>query len=152
MLREALLPNHRRRIVERLREPGEHLVDLAFADDQRRTERDDVARHVAQYHAVMLRAPDQERGNARLRIEALLRRLVADDLDRADQAHAPRVTDQRMIVAATDTGLHSRRDAAHVREDVALLVDLQRLERNRRGHRVRRIRVTMAEDAELVAL
>ena len=101
---------------------------------------------------MVLRAADQERGNARLRIEALLRRLVADDLDRADEADAARVADQRMIGVAADAGLHSRADAAHLRDDVALLVDLQRLERDRRGHRMRRVRVAVAEDAELVAL
>ena len=63
-----------------------HLVDLGLADDQRRAERDDVARHVAQDRAVVLRAADQEGGDTRLRVEALLRRLVADELDGADEA------------------------------------------------------------------
>src|SRR6476469_3369728 len=47
---EPLFADHVRRVVQRLREAGEHLVDLALADDQGGAERDDVPRHVAQNH------------------------------------------------------------------------------------------------------
>ncbi|HWD36430.1 MAG TPA: aminotransferase, partial [Casimicrobiaceae bacterium] len=49
-------------------------------------------------------------------------RLVAHDLDRADEADAAHVTHQRMIGMALHPGLHARSDAANLRDDVALLV------------------------------
>src|SRR5260370_22146535 len=81
--REALFPHHRPRIVECPAEAGHHLVDFGLADDQRRAEGDDVARHVAQYGPMMLGAAHQIGGNAGLRVEALPGRLVADKLDPA---------------------------------------------------------------------
>src|SRR5215471_16009991 len=83
---EAPFLHHRPRVVERFREASHQLVDLGFADDERRAERDDVARHVAQYRAVVLGATHEERADARLRVERLLRRFVANELDSADQA------------------------------------------------------------------
>src|SRR5438876_8213849 len=100
----------------------------------------------------MLRAAHEMRGDAGSGIEALLGRLVADELDRADEPDAPRLAYQRMIGIAADPRLHSRPDAPHLTDDVALLVDLQRLERDGGRHRMRRVRVAVAEDAELVAL
>src|SRR5205823_12784825 len=141
--REAFILHHRPRIVERPAEARHHLVDLGLADDQRRAEGDDVAGHVAQYRPVMLGAAHEIRGDARLRVEALLARLVADDLDRADPSNAPRVADERMISVAADRRLHSRPDAANVTDDVTLLVDLQRLEGDRGRHRMRGVGVAM---------
>src|SRR5437764_9901932 len=100
---EPLLSHHRRRVVERLAEACEDLVDLAFADDQRRAERDDVAGHVAQNHAMVLRASDEVGANGSLRVEALLARLVAYELDRTDQADAARVPYQRVVGIAPQT-------------------------------------------------
>src|SRR4051812_6870917 len=42
---ERLLLAHLQRVVERLAEARQHLVDFRFVDDQGRTEGDDVARH-----------------------------------------------------------------------------------------------------------
>src|SRR6516164_5398132 len=81
---EAPFLHHRPRVVERFRKTAHQLVDLGFADDERRAERDDVARHVAQNRAVVLRASHEERADTRLRVEALPGRLVANKLDGAD--------------------------------------------------------------------
>src|SRR6185437_16722327 len=92
-LREPLCANHVSGVVERLPESREHLVDLTLLHDQRGAESHDVAGHVAQDHPVVLRASDEEGGDARLGIEALLGRLVAHDLDCADKADAAHIAD-----------------------------------------------------------
>ena len=85
----------------------------------------------------MLRAAHQIRGHASLRIEALLGRLVSDELDRGDQADAARLANQRMSAVTSDCLLQPRPDASHRGDDVALLVDLERLERDCRRDRMR---------------
>ena len=62
------------------------------------------------------------------------------------------IPDERMLAETTQARLQPRAHSADVADDVALLVDAQRLQGHGRGHRMRRIRVAMAEDAELVAL
>src|SRR5215211_4279857 len=98
---EAFLAHHRPRVVECLAEARHHFVDLRLADDQRRAERDDVAGHVAQDRAVMLRSAHEKRGDGRLRIEALFGALVANKLDGTDQSDAARIADQRVIGEAS---------------------------------------------------
>jgi len=68
-------------------------------------------------------------------------RLVADELDlRRSPDHA--LADQRMIGMAADRRLHARPERRRtLRDDVALLVDLQCLERDGGRHRMRRVRV-----------
>src|SRR5439155_11726314 len=83
---QPLFLHHSPRIVERPAEASHHLVELGLADDQGRTEGDHVAGHVAQYRPVMLGAAHEVGGDAGLRVEALLGRLVADELHRADQS------------------------------------------------------------------
>src|SRR2546426_2530441 len=102
---ELLFLHHCPCVVERPAEASHHLVDLGLADDQWRAEGDDVARHVAQYRPVMLRAAHEMRGDAGFGIEALLGRLVADELDRADEPDCAGVADQRMFRVAADPRL-----------------------------------------------
>src|SRR5438105_5646752 len=135
--RQALFFHHNPGIVERFGEGAHHLVDLSFADYQRRAKGDDVAGHVAQDYAVMLRTADEIRGDTSLRVEALLARPVADEFHRADQADAARFSNQRMPAVASDCRLQARSDAPHGGDDVALLVDLERLERDCRRDRMR---------------
>src|SRR5438094_8951692 len=123
---ELLFLHHRPCVVERPAEASHHLVDLGLADDQWRAEGDDVARHVAQYRPVMLGAAHEMRGDAGFGVEALLGRLVADELDRADQPDAPRLADERMIGMAADRRLHAGPDAPPSRDDNALDVALER--------------------------
>src|SRR6266498_223770 len=100
--RETLFLHHRPRVVERLAKAGHHLVDLGLVDDQWWAEGDVITRHVAQYRPVMLCAAHEVRGHAGFRVEALLGRLVTDELDSADQPDAARLTDQRMVGIAAD--------------------------------------------------
>src|SRR6185295_2614873 len=100
----------------------------------------------------VLGATDQVRGHAGLRRETLAARLVTHQLDGADQTDAARVADQRMRGVAPDRRLQPGTDAPHRAYDVALGIDLQRLQRDGGRNRMRRIGITMAEDAELVAL
>src|ERR1700694_191916 len=135
--RQAFFLDHRPGVVERLGEAAHHLVDLSLADYQGWAEGNDVAGHVAQDYTVMLRAANQIRGHTSLRVEALLGRLVADELQRADQADAARFANQRMLAVTADCRLQARSDASHRSDDVALLVDLERFERDCRGDRMR---------------
>ncbi len=57
-----------------------------------------------------------------------------------------------MLAQALQTRLEARRHFAHVADDVALLVDLQRLQRDRRRHRVAAVGVARAVGAVLAAL
>ena len=56
---------------------------------------------------------------------------VLDDLDRADEPHAGRVTDDRVLAEGREPLLRVRADPAHVGADVHLVVDIQRLQRDR---------------------
>src|ERR1700694_2840138 len=90
---QALFPHHRPGIVERPAKTSHHLVDLGLADDQRRAEGDDIARHVAQYRPMVLGAAHEMRGDTGFRVEALLGRPVADELDCADKPDAARLAE-----------------------------------------------------------
>src|SRR5689334_21174864 len=96
-LSESPFLDHLPGVLKRLRKSREYLIDLAFAYDEGRTESDDVAGHVAQVHAILLRAANEEGCYCRLRIEALLGLFVANDFDRADEADTARFSDERMI-------------------------------------------------------
>src|ERR1700676_106564 len=126
--RQALFLYHHPGIVERLGEAIHHLVDLGRADYQWRAEGDDVAGHIAEDDPVMLRAAHQIRGHTSLGVEALLGRFVANKLHRADQTEAARLANRRMPAVAADSRLQVRSHAAHRGDDVALLVNLERLE------------------------
>ena len=131
----------------------EQLVDLGRLDDQRRADRDHVARDeahdqafglgVAHHRARRRRASDRT---------AVLASLVGGKLDRADQAHAARLADQRMIAERHQALLELRRACRRGLEDLVALVDLQRLQRDRGRDRMARIGEAVAEGADLAAL
>ena len=68
----------------------------------------------------------------------------------ADQADAAHLAHQRMVGEPPHASQEPRRDRAHVPDDVALLVDLQRLERDRGTDRMAGIGEAMGEAAVLV--
>ena len=82
-------------------------------------------------------------------VEALLRLLVLDDLDRADETHSGRIADDRMIAECGEPLLRVPADLAHVGADVHLVVDLQRLQRDRGRDRMTGVGEAGAEDAGL---
>src|SRR3982074_2946359 len=102
---ESLFLDHRPCIVERPAEAAHQFVDFTLADDQRRTEGNDIAWHVTQYRPVVLRAAHEIRRDAGFGVEALLGRLIADELHGADQPDAARLADQRMVGVAADSCL-----------------------------------------------
>ena len=118
---KPLLLHMRLDLVQRLRDGGEHIVDLFGRDDERRTEGDDVARKRAKDEPVALRGGDDGGADAGLGIEAALVRLVGDELDGADEALGARMTDKRMIGEALDMALEAGREAAHMADNVALV-------------------------------
>src|SRR5947199_7056053 len=72
------------RFVERAAELVEQLVDLGRLDDQRRADRNDVARDEAHDQALGLRVRDDSRTEAALRIEWPLARFVRREFNRTD--------------------------------------------------------------------
>ena len=79
--------------------------------------------------------------------ERLAPGLVRHQLDARDEARPPHVAHQRMVAQRLQPGQEHRRHLAHMADDVALLVDLQRLERHRAGDGMAAIGEAMAERA-----
>src|SRR5205085_11652401 len=125
---QSLLAGVGKAVVECTPQPLDQLVDLGFVNDQRRADRNRVA-HGADDDAVLERAVLNEIAKAALRIEPLLGRLVLGQLDRADETNAAGVADQRMVLQCAQAFLQPRRHLLDVVDDLALLVDLQRLQR-----------------------
>ena len=114
----------------------------------------DVARHRAADHAVLL----DQLGQAGRRSSPPGRSSGASSLSATssiagDQADAAHLAHQRMVgEAPAQLLLHVRADCADMLADVHLVVDLQRLDRDRRRHRMAGIGEAVAERADLVAL
>ena len=86
------------RAVERAGEPVEQLVDLGWRDDQRRAERDDVARQETHDQTLLLgELHARAAPTAALASNERLARLVGDEFDRADEPEPARLADQRML-------------------------------------------------------
>ena len=83
-------------------------------------------------------------------IEGLLAGLVGDHLNGADQAAIAHLAGQRVVVEPAHTRLELPRDFLHMTQEVTLLIDFQRLQGDRRAHRMAGVRVTMTEPAEIV--
>ena len=81
--------------IERAAEAGQHLVDLAFCDDEGRREGDPIADD-AQHEAVLVPDAIDDFARAPGRRVAGPRALVLDEFDAGDQADAGDVADQRM--------------------------------------------------------
>ena len=69
-----------------------------------------------------------------------------------DQAHALGLAHQRMIVQRASRLQEQRRDMAHMADNVAALIDLDGLERHRRGDRMAAIGEAMAQHADALAI
>src|SRR5690349_7192800 len=80
-------------VVERLLQAHGHLRELVFAEGQRRREAEDVVAERAEDQAVAVAGVEQAVRQAQRRIEATLARLVADQLERAQQAAVARIAD-----------------------------------------------------------
>src|SRR3546814_8879310 len=80
---------------------------------------------------MVLRPRGEEGADLAQRIKGGLGRLVGDQLDGGDQADAAHLAHQGMPGEAAQAVLQPRRHRADVADDVALLVDLQRLKRQR---------------------
>jgi hypothetical protein len=98
--------------------------------------RDAVAADGAADQALLLGESAAPWPNAELALEALLGALVAHQLQRADQADAARLADQRVIGQRLQPQLEDRRHSLHVRDDLDALVDLDGLERHCAGERM----------------
>src|SRR5690606_19595825 len=86
-----------------------------------------------------------------LRVERLLRRFVADELAAAHEPDAARIADERVRAELREPRLKVRRNTTHMIVELALLVDLERPQRDRRGDRMPRIRVSVPEKPYLAA-
>ena len=139
------------RLVQRPPQRVEHGVDLGAVDDQRRAQGDAVAADRPADQALLLGEARRLGADAELRVEALLGPLVAHQLQRADQADAARLADQRVIGQRLQPQLEDRRHPLHVRDDVDALVDLDGLERHRAGERMAGIGEAVRQHAVLAA-
>src|SRR5262249_39983296 len=81
--------------------------------------------------------------------ECFLRALVFNQFDCPDEPNTAHLADERVLLEPAQAVLQSRRDAPHLREDVALLVDLESLDRNGGTDGVTAVSVAMGEGAEL---
>src|SRR6185312_10946920 len=148
---QALLPQPSLRLVDGLAIAREQVADLRLVDDERRTDRQRVAERSGN-QSMLLRARDGIGTDRELGVEGLLSLLVLDQLDAANQADATNLANQRMLGKLAQAALKRRRDAADLGQNVALLVDLQGLDCDRRAHGMTAVGVAMAESADLGAV
>ena len=94
--------------------------------------------------AILRDRPPTPRG-----VEGRLGRLVGDQLDAGDQPDAAHLADQRVVREAAQPACSCGPTVRTWLDDLPLLVDLQRLERHRRGNRMAGIGVAVAEGADL---
>src|SRR5579862_662769 len=104
------MPQFSRRFLERGAEAFPDLVDLGVGDDERRAEGDGIAGKRAHDEAVLAAQGFDHRADAQLRIKARFARLVLYQLERAEQADAAHVADERMRSETLQPCLEARRD------------------------------------------
>ncbi len=108
----------------------EQLVDLVVAYDERRADRQGIAEGANDQPLLLGQlvglAADPQGG-----VERLLARLVAHQFQRAYKSDAARLANQGMGAETVQPLLEMRGDGAHMVEDGALLIDLQRLDGDR---------------------
>ena len=82
------------------------------------------------------------------RLEIPLGVLVLCQFDGPDQAHAIGLAHQRMLAQGAEAGEKNGRNFSHMTESVAALVELQGLDRHRRGHRMGTVGKGVPETAD----
>src|SRR5262245_39193739 len=107
--------------------PRQHLVDLAFRDDEGRSKGKAVADD-AQHQAMLVADAIDELACAASGRIARPRALVLDQLDTGDQADAGDVADQGMIREPLEAIEQATTEAARAAVNVHLLIDLEHLE------------------------
>src|SRR5690606_7397568 len=143
-LHEPLALRPRERVVEAAGEPAEDLVDVALRDDVGRADGHRVADR-AHDQAMVLAERHAASADRELRVERGLRLLVAHELDAAQETDAARVADERVRAERAQPLLKPRAHGFDVLVQLALLVDLERAQRDGRGDRVARVREAVAE-------
>src|SRR5258708_25614577 len=140
------------RRVERLAQAAEQVGQLGLVDDQRWADRDPIA-HVADEQAARHGlVVDLVAGADRGEVERFLGLLVLHNLERTEHADAHRFADQRMVGKRLEVLLEDRAQPLGVAVQADLVIDLLRLERDRRRHRMAGVGKAVAEGADLVAL
>ena len=82
-------------------------------------------------------------------IEATLRRLVGDELQRSEQTSLARIANERMFAQLLQALLESRRLRDAVREQPAFVIQTQHFQRDRSAHRMRRVSLAVTDDRVL---
>src|SRR5581483_8299806 len=126
---QPLLPRPGIGAVQGAPKAAEHFLDLVFAYDQGRTDRNGIAGEKAGNHAFLLSELHRSRSDGAPRIESATRGLVTNQLDSADEADAARLADQRMIAERAQQRLEARRLGGGGFEHAVARIDFQRLER-----------------------
>src|SRR5437879_1728087 len=83
--------------VERTAEPVEHVVDFLRRNNERRTDRNRIARQGAGNQAFLFGKADAPPANALQHIECAFGALVGDQFEPGHQSDAARFADKRMI-------------------------------------------------------
>src|SRR5262249_11137526 len=138
-------------LIERAAEAVEQFVDLRRRDDQRRTDRYDIADEEAHDQSLLFGAAHGPRPDPSLGLERTFGLLVGDKLAGADEPQAASLPDQGVLAERGKSGLELRRLARGLLGDALARIDVERLERHRRRDRMTRIGEAMAEGADLAA-
>ena len=138
-------------VVERLAHAFEQQVELARGEAQRRREAEHAVAERAEDDAVRIGGRRDLVGHVQCRIEARLVRLVGDQFERAEQADRACVADERMRAQRVEARGKAGRHRLAVREQPAFVIELQHLEADRRAHRMRGIRMPVADRGRLGA-
>src|SRR3954454_23389621 len=110
--------------VERTDEPIEQLVDLGRRDDERRTDRDDIAGKESHDQPLLLSEVHGLRSDGGFRIKRAFASFMRDKLDPTYKSEPARLTDQRMITERAKPRLKLGRLACNILDDAVAGIDL----------------------------
>src|SRR5262249_26525050 len=126
-------------LIERAAEAVEQLVDFRRRDDERRTDRYDIAGEEAHHQPLLFGTAHGARPDPGLRLDGTFGLLVAARLAGANEPQAASLSDQRVLAERGKPGLELRRLARDLLGNALARVDVERLERHRRRDRMPRI-------------
>src|SRR5262249_61683711 len=123
-------------LIERAAEAVEQLIDLRRRDDERRTDRYDIADEEAHHQPLLFGRAHGARPDPGLRLERTFGLLVGNKLDGADEPQAASLADQGVLAKRGKPGLELRRLARDLLGTALARVDVDRLHMHPRRDRI----------------